>query len=96
MNISGMLQQRGNARNKQDAAWRGFIEMLEYKSDQYGTYALQANPHGTTKEYAECGVETEKKLGARAQLSELWVRGGQDANASYNVLSRGLQELGLG
>ena len=31
LNVSGMLQQRGNARNKQDAAWRGFIEMWAHE-----------------------------------------------------------------
>ena len=60
LNVAGMLQSEGNARNKQDAAWRGFIEMLEYKGDLYGTHVIQVNPRGTTKECAECSVETEK------------------------------------
>jgi putative transposase len=62
LNVSGLLQQRGNVRNKQDAAWHGFIEMLEYKGERYGTHVVQVNPRGTTKECAECGVEAEKPL----------------------------------
>jgi len=97
LNVSGMLQQRGNARNKQDAAWRGFIEMLEYKGDLYGTHVVQVNPAGTTKECAECGVETEKPLWVREHsCPSCGFEADRDANASYNVLSRGLQELGLG
>ena len=97
LNVSGMLQQRGNARNKQDAAWRGFIEMLEYKGDLYGTYVVQVNPAGTTKECAECGVETDKPLWVREHsCPSCGFEADRDANASYNVLSRGLQELGLG
>ncbi|MCD2201005.1 transposase [Halobacterium sp. KA-4] len=56
-----MVQQRGNARHKQVAAWREFIEMLEHKSDLYGTHVI-LNPAGTTKECAECGVKTDKPL----------------------------------
>ena len=35
LNIQSMLQGDGNARNKQDAAWRQFIQLLEYKADLY-------------------------------------------------------------
>ena len=97
LNVAGMLQSDGNARNKQDAAWRAFIEMLEYKGDLYGTHVVQVNPAGTTKECAECGVETEKPLWVREHsCPSCGFEADRDANASYNVLSRGLQELGLG
>ena len=97
LNVSGMLQQRGNARNKQDASCRGFIEMLEYKGDLYGTHIVQVNPAGTTKECAECGVESEKPLWVREHsCPSCGFKTDRDANASLNVLSRGLQELGLG
>jgi putative transposase len=97
LNVTGMLQADGNARNKQDAAWRGFIEMLEYKGDLYGTHVVQVNPVGTTKECAECGVETEKPLWVREHsCPSCGFEADRDANASYNVLSRGLQQLGEG
>jgi len=97
LNVEGMLQSEGNARTKQDAAWRGFIEMLEYKSDLYGTHVVQVNPAGTTKECAECGVETDKPLWVREHsCPSCGFEADRDANASYNVLSRGLQEVGLG
>jgi len=97
LNVAGMLQSEGNAQNKQDAAWRGFIGMLEYKADLYGTHVVQVNPAGTTKECAECGVETEKPLWVREHsCPSCGFKTDRDENASYNVLSRGLQELGLG
>jgi len=97
LNVAGMLQSDGNARNKQDAAWRGFIEMLEYKGDLYGTHVVQVNPRGTTKECADCGVETEKPLWVREHsCPSCGFETDRDANASYNVLSRGLQQLGEG
>ena len=97
LNVSGMLQSYENARNKQDAAWRGFIEMLEYKGHLYGTHVVRVNPRGTTKECAECGVETDKPLWVREHsCPSCGFEADRDANASYNILSRGLQELGLG
>ncbi|WP_155120071.1 zinc ribbon domain-containing protein, partial [Halorubrum ezzemoulense] len=73
------------------------IEMLEYKGDLYGTHVVQVDPAGTTKECAECGVETDKPLWVREhRCPSCGFEADRDANASYNVLSRGLQELGLG
>jgi len=65
LNIAGMLQDDGNARNKQDAAWREFITLLEYKGELYGTHVVQVEARGTTKECARCGVETAKPLWVR-------------------------------
>ena len=50
LNVSGMLQEDGNARNKQDAAWRQFITLLEYKGDLYGTHVVPVEARGTTKD----------------------------------------------
>jgi len=62
LNVAGMLQGDGNARNKQDAAWRQFIQLLEYKADLYGCHVKQVEAQGTTKECASCGVETAKPV----------------------------------
>jgi putative transposase len=71
--------------------------MLEYKGDLYGMHVIQVNPAGTTKECAECGVETEKPLWVREHsCPSCGLEADRDANASYNVLARGLQRLGLG
>ncbi len=65
LNVKGMLEQSHNARNKQDAAWRQFITLLEYKADLYGCHVVQVEARGTTKECASCGVETVKPLWVR-------------------------------
>ncbi|MFB6077358.1 MAG: RNA-guided endonuclease InsQ/TnpB family protein, partial [Halarchaeum sp.] len=97
LNVKAMMQGDGSSRNKQDAAWRRFITLLEYKADLYGTHVIQVEAAGTTKECASCGVETAKPI---------WVRGhscpscgfetDRDANAAINVLKRGFSEIGLG
>ena len=65
LNVKSMLQGDGNARNKQDAAWRQFITLLEYKAELYGCHVKQVEPRGTTKECARCGVETPKPIWVR-------------------------------
>jgi len=47
LNVAGMVQGDGDARNKQDAAWRQFTQLLERKADLYGTHVVQVEPEET-------------------------------------------------
>ncbi|RLM32822.1 RNA-guided endonuclease TnpB family protein [Haloarcula sp. Atlit-120R] len=97
LDVSGMLQSDGNAKNKQDVAWRQFITLLEYKGELYGTYIVQVEARGTTKECASCSVETKKPLWVREHsCPACGFQCDRDANASLNILQRGFTELGLG
>jgi len=97
LDVKPMLETSHNAKNKQDAAWSRFIELLEYKGELHGTHVVKVGPEGTTKECAVCGVETAKPL---------WVRDhscptcghteDRDLNAAKNILFRGLKQLGAG
>jgi putative transposase len=40
LDVKGMLEQSHNAHNKQDAAWRQFLMLLEYKPDLYGCHVV--------------------------------------------------------
>ncbi|PHQ41860.1 transposase [Halorubrum sp. ASP1] len=96
LNVKGMLEQSHNARNKQDAAWRQFIRLLEYKADLYGCHVKQVEPEGTTKECASCGVETAKPIWVREHsCPSCGFECDRDANAAMNILQRGFSELGL-
>jgi putative transposase len=89
LDVSGMLQAVGNARNKQDAAWRQFITLLEYKGDLYGTHVKQVEARGTTKECARCGVETAKPIWVREHsCPACGFECSRDGNASLNVLQQ--------
>ncbi|WP_264373494.1 RNA-guided endonuclease InsQ/TnpB family protein [Natronorubrum aibiense] len=97
LDVAGMLQGDGNARNKQDAAWRQFINLLEYKAELYGTHVVQVESEGTTKECAKCGAETAKPIWVREHsCPSCGFECDRDANAAVNVLQRGFSELGLG
>jgi len=97
LDVKAMLRGDGNARNKQDAAWRQFINLLDYKADLYGTHVVQVEPAGTTKECARCGVETTKPIWVREHsCPSCGFETDRDANAAMNILQRGFAELGLG
>ena len=97
LDVKGMLQSDGNTRNKQDAAWRQFITLLEYRADLHGTHVVQVEARGTTKECASCGVETAKPIWVREHsCPSCGFECDRDANAAMNVLQSGFAELGLG
>ncbi|MFQ3318670.1 MAG: putative transposase [Natronomonas sp.] len=97
LDVKGMLEKSHNARNKQDAAWRQFITLLEYKGGLYGCHVVQVEARGTTKECASCGVETAKPIWVREHsCPSCGFEADRDANAAMNVLQRGFSELGVG
>jgi putative transposase len=79
------------------AAWRQFLNLLEYKAELYGTHVVQVEAAGTTKECASCGVETDKPIWVREHsCPSCGFEVDRDANAAMNVLQRGFAALGLG
>jgi len=97
LDVHGMMQLRSNSRNRASASWRTFIDFLEYKCTREGTHFVKVEPEGTTQECAECGVEVEKELWVREHsCPTCGFETDRDENAAYNVLQRGLSELGVG
>jgi putative transposase len=71
--------------------------MLEYKCEREGTHFVAVNPRGTTKECASCGVSTDKSLWVREHsCPACGFEADRDANAAWNILSRGMKRLGAG
>ena len=92
-----MLKSPRNSRNTASAAWNTFTDMLEYKCKREGTHFVEIEPEGTTKECAQCGVKTDKPLWVRQHsCPACGFEADRDANAAWNILSRGLTELGVG
>ncbi|MFD1589355.1 RNA-guided endonuclease InsQ/TnpB family protein [Halorientalis brevis] len=97
LDVKPMLEGSQNARNKQDAAWRQFITLLEYKADLHGCHVRQVEPANTTKQCHECGVKTKKPLWVREHsCPSCGFELDRDWNAALNVVERGLRKLGLG
>jgi len=65
--------------------------------EREGTHFVAVNPRGTTKECAACGVSTEKPLWVREHFCPACgFEADRDANAAWNILSRGLEDVGAG
>ena len=96
LDAKGLVELPGNSRNRAGAAWGMFLRMLEYKCEREGTHFVAVNPRGTTKECASCSVSTEKPLWVREHsCPACGFEADRDANAAWNILSRGLEEVGV-
>ncbi|MEF8841728.1 MAG: transposase [Haloarculaceae archaeon] len=97
LDVKGMMESPSNSRNTASAAWRTFLSLLEYKCEREGTHFVAVNPRGTTKECAACGVETAKPLWVRDHsCPSCGFTADRDWNAAWNILSRGIKQLGEG
>jgi putative transposase len=96
LNVKGMLETSENARNKAEVGWRDFITILEHHGEKNGCHVVQVPPEGTTKECASCGVSTWKPIWVREHsCPSCGFELDRDWNAALNVLSRGLNKLGV-
>ena len=97
LDAKGLVELPGNSRNRAGAAWGTFLRMLEYKCEREGTHFVAVDPKDTTKECASCGVKTDKPLWVREHsCPSCGFEADRDANAAWNIISRGLEEVGVG
>jgi putative transposase len=96
LDAKGLVELPGNSRNRAGAAWGTFLRMLEYKCEREGTHFVAVDPAGTTKECSNCGVATDKPLWVREHsCPSCGFESDRDLNAAYNILSRGLEDIGV-
>ncbi|MFC6731086.1 MULTISPECIES: transposase [unclassified Haladaptatus] len=97
LNVKGMMQFNSNSRNRASAAWSTFLRMLEYKCEREGTHFISVDPRNTTKECAACGVKSDKPLWVREHsCPSCSFTADRDWNAAWNILRRGIKQLGAG
>ena len=97
LDAKGLVEFPRNSRNRAEASWGTFLRMLEYKCEREGTHFVAVDPRGTIKECASCGALTDKPLWVREYSCPACGFGtDRDANASWNILSRGLDNVGTG
>ena len=96
LDAKSMMELPSNSHNRASAAWATFRRLLEYKCEREGTHFVAVEPAGTTKECAQCGVETDKPLRVREHsCPACGYSTDRDANAAWNVLQRGLGKLNI-
>lgn len=96
LNVKGMLESPQNARNKAEVGWRDFRMILEHHGEKNGCHVVEVEPRGTTKECAECSVETQKPLWVREHsCPSCGFEVDRDWNAAFNIQQRGWNRLGV-
>jgi putative transposase len=96
LNVKGMLEGSGNARNKHEVGWRDAITIFEHHGEKNGCHVHTVDPAATTKESANCGTKTDKSVWVRTHnCPTCGFETDRDLNAAYNVLERGLKKLGV-
>jgi len=79
-----------------DAAWRMFLDCLRYKAECAGSRCIQVNPAYTSQTCSNCGNRHKLKLSDRiyhCPVCSLEIK--RDVNAALNIMSLGLQTLGV-
>lgn len=70
-------------------------KLSNYYAREYDLVAV--NPRGTTKECTSCSVKMDKPLWMREHsCPTCGLEVDRDANAAWNILSRGLEDVGMG
>jgi len=77
-----------------DAAWRKFVDLIEYKAEGAGVQFVKVNPAYTSQTCSRCGDREKKKLSTRVhKCSCCGFSLHRDHNAAINFLTLGTQSL---
>lgn len=98
LSINEMKKDNFHSMNKSigDAAWRMFLDFISNKAACAGQKCIKINPAYTSQTCSQCGNRHKLKLSDRiyhCPFCNLSLN--RDFNASLNILSLGLQTLGL-
>ena len=94
LNIKGLARTR-LAKSILDAAWGGFLHILQAVAVKRGKQIVGTNPRGTSIECSDCGNRVVKDLSVRVHSCECGLVIDRDQNAGINILNRVLRAVGL-
>lgn len=93
LNIKNMIKGRF-AKSIHDVGWGKFIEMIKYKAESAGVYAIAVNPRRTSQICSGCQAIVKKELYERQHncpVCGLSIH--RDLNASINIERSGIGQL---
>lgn len=96
LNVSGMIKNHNLAQSIQDVSWSTFVNMLEYKSEWYGTNILRIGRfEPSSKTCSCCGyVNKELRLNDREwTCSNCGTHHDRDINAAINIKNFSLRNI---
>jgi putative transposase len=95
LNIKGMVRNHCLSKSIQDAAWNQLIQYTIYKAADAGREVRMVDPRGTSQRCSACGAIVVKDLSQRIHDCACGLVLDRDHNAALNILSLGLQTVGL-
>ncbi len=96
LSVNRMIHNHCFAKSIQDAAWSQFATFLSYKAACAGRAFVAVNPAYTSQDCSRCGHRQKKTLAERLHVCTCCgLTLDRDHNAALNILSLGLQALGL-
>jgi|SRR5215813_838564 len=96
LSVNQMVHNHCLAKSIQDAAWSQFATFLSYKAAWAGRAFVAVNPAYTSQDCSGCGHRQKKTLADRLHTCPCCgLTLDRDHNAALNILSLGLQALGL-
>lgn len=94
LNIKGLARTR-LAKSILDAAWGGFLAILQAVAVKRGKVAVGSNPNGTSQECSRCGKRVEKPLEVRVHnCPHCGLVIDRDWNSAINILNWVTKPLG--
>lgn len=87
---NGQSRKSGLNKSIHDAGWGKFIEMIKYKAESAGSYAIAVNPRNTSQICSGCGTIVKKPLSQRSHdcpVCGLSLH--RDHNSSIKILKSG-------
>jgi putative transposase len=96
LSVNRMVHNHCLAKSIQDAAWSQFATFLSYKAAWADRQYVAINPAYTSQDCSRCGHRQKKTLAERTHACACCgLVLDRDHNAALNILSLGLQALGL-
>lgn len=96
IHVREMLERNRNGKRVASMSWRKLIGTFQRHGMKNGCHVITVPPEGTTKQCAECGVETDKPLWVREHACPACgFEANRDQNAAMVIQRRGLEDLGI-
>ena len=92
LNIKGMVRNKHFSKSIGDVSWNGFCNMLKYKAEERGSWAIPVSPRHTSQMCSNCGEIVQKLLWVRRHKCKCGLEIDRDENASLNILKLGIKQ----
>ncbi len=95
LQVRNMVKNHHLAKSIMDASWSLFRNYLDYYGKVYGRVTVAVPPAYTSQDCSACGKRVKKTLSERTHACSCGCVMDRDENAALNILSKGLEQIGL-